>query len=1013
MKQHLMMALAAGLWVGRVTALTLTVEADRTLTADERAALNDGGETELVVSGAGVLTMEDLDSFAGTITVKAGGAIRIRAATGLGRSGAATVIEDGATLIVDTPNANDVSLSGRTVTIAGTGRDGAGAVVVTGQGQNFLFDKLVLADDATIGGDKSWGSVRAHSTLDMGGHELTVAASAYWRFTDVENPGDIILRSWLDVRDNGTFPESEDVHEIRVMATGVLSLYGWPKPCPWRIRFAEPTSGSFSIHPGDGTSEALNVLAGPVVIDEGVTVKFNYQKNPAWQMTFAGKVSGAGNIELKMPGTVRFLSGDNDFTGAVTVSNGGVLYAGADGALPLVNDVVTLPSLSSTARLRLRCRTAGSPDGWTLAHVNQYLSSAIGSLCVLDVPDGETFDLDAPAAAVGDLRATGGDIAFTGSDDARTPTVFGSLALRQGTLTLRGGLFSFRDADGKASDVSVGSDVGVSPVARLSFAPDARGVLQGGAQDAQALRVGCTPGRVGVVEIADGACVTNGFVCGAVSASEASQMTDGKVAAGVVRQRGGSVVACGKASVTLSDNRGYGSYELLRGSLETSYPFGIGGRGGLGIFRQDGGTCRVGGYSISLGQGGTGVVYQAGGTLVCTTLDIQLGETRFTGFQDTFASFANWTIAGTAQTETRNFWGGRHSNLASYLNLIDGGTLYANNVHKGETANLPNGSYVTELYNNDFFVNFNGGVFRRRLQDDLFDPEYLPTRVTVYPKGAVFRVDRAADVANVHAPLLAPGAGNGVTNIPCPARTDYLGAPFVEIVGDGQGATAVALLDADTGAVTNVVVTSPGWGYTEATAVFTGGGCTEVETIACALGDVSGGGLVKRGAGTLKLMAANAWTGATTVEEGTLVQGVADAIPVGTALVLQSGATLDLNGFAASFAGVGGAGGKVVGGDLVLSGTFALSARKFIDRETTAIDGTLDLTGVTRLVLTETDVLTEAALRLRPLSLVSATAIRYPSPRFEIAGVPDGWCLVCTPTAIRLKRARGLAVIIR
>jgi len=80
------------------------------------------------------------------------------------------------------------------------------------------------------------------------------------------------------------------VHEIRVMATGVLSLYGWPKPCPWRIRFAEPTSGSFSIHPGDGTSEALNVLAGPVVIDEGVTVKFNYQKNPAWQMTFAGKV---------------------------------------------------------------------------------------------------------------------------------------------------------------------------------------------------------------------------------------------------------------------------------------------------------------------------------------------------------------------------------------------------------------------------------------------------------------------------------------------------------------------------------------------------------------------------------------------------------------------------------------------------------------------------------------------------------------------------------------------------
>lgn len=211
---------------------------------------------------------------------------------------------------------------------------------MTGQGQNFLFDKLVLSDDATLGGDRSWGSVRSQSTLDMGGHDLTIAASAYWRFTDVEHPGDIVLRSWLDVRDNGTFPASEDVHEIRVMATGVLSFYGWPKPCPWRIRFAEPTNGTFNVHPGGGTSESLNVLSGPVVIDEGVTVRFNCQNDARWQMTFAGPVSGA----------------------------------------------VTLPTLSTTARLHLRCQTAQSPDGWTLAHVRQYLSSVIGSLCVLDIP---------------------------------------------------------------------------------------------------------------------------------------------------------------------------------------------------------------------------------------------------------------------------------------------------------------------------------------------------------------------------------------------------------------------------------------------------------------------------------------------------------------------------------------------------------------------------------------------------------------------------------------------------
>lgn len=69
-----------------------------------------------------------------------------------------------------------------------------------------------------------------------------------------------------------------------------------------------------------------------------------------------------------------------------SAGNGGVLYAGVDGALPIVDGAVTLPTLSTTARLHLRYQTAQSPDGWTLAHVRQYLSSAIGSLCVLDIP---------------------------------------------------------------------------------------------------------------------------------------------------------------------------------------------------------------------------------------------------------------------------------------------------------------------------------------------------------------------------------------------------------------------------------------------------------------------------------------------------------------------------------------------------------------------------------------------------------------------------------------------------
>lgn len=309
------------------------------------------------------------------------------------------------------------------------------------------------------------------------------------------------------------------------------------------------------------------------------------------------------------------------------------------------------------------------------------------------------------------------------------------------------------------------------------------------------------------------------------------------------------------------------------------------------------------GNSISLGQGGTGVVYQAGGTLVCTDQDIQLGETRYTGFQDTFASFANWTIAGTAQTETRNFWGGRHSNLASSLNLIDGGTLYANNVHKGETANLPTGSNIKELFNNDFFVNFNGGVFRRRL--------------------------------------------HGIGNDSLHARRRFGRRPRQARRGhaEADGRERLHGRDDDRG------------------------------------GDACAG---RRGCAARR--------------HGARAPVGRDARPQRPRGLVR---------------GPGRHGRKVVGGDLALLGTLALSAQKFLDRETTAIDGTLDLTGVTRLELTEADALTEEALRLRPLSLVSATAIRYPSPGFEIVGVPKGWCLVCTPTALRLKRARGLAIVIR
>ena len=56
------------------------------------------------------------------------------------------------------------------------------------------------------------------------------------------------------------------------------------------------------------------------------------------------------------------------------------------------------------------------------------------------------------------------------------------------------------------------------------------------------------------------------------------------------------------------------------------------------------------------------------------------------------------------------------------------------------------------------------------------------------------------------------------------------------------------------------------------------------------------GGLVKKGASTLTLSAANTFNGPVVIEKGTLKLGCDNAIPAGATVTVKSGATLDLNG---------------------------------------------------------------------------------------------------------------------
>jgi len=86
--------------------------------------------------------------------------------------------------------------------------------------------------------------------------------------------------------------------------------------------------------------------------------------------------------------------------------------------------------------------------------------------------------------------------------------------------------------------------------------------------------------------------------------------------------------------------------------------------------------------------------------------------------------------------------------------------------------------------------------------------------------------------------------------------------------------------------------------------------------------------VTKVGAGTLILNGANTWTGATTVDAGTLQLGQAAALPNATVLTVNGG-TLDLNGFSRTVTSLSGTGGAITLGAGTLTvnqaaaGTFA------------------------------------------------------------------------------------------
>jgi len=393
--------------------------------------------------------------------------------------------------------------------------------------------------------------------------------------------------------------------------------------------------------------------------------------------------------------------------------------------------------------------------------------------------------------------------------------------------------------------------------------------------------------------------------------------------AGALYQAGGTISGINNFQLGAVTGGSYGYYNLS-GGTNTMTEFDLGSFNGaaIGVCDISGGRLNITTWFVpSRGTGALGMLNMTGGTLNYSGPAGQFSGNWNGGVGTAVLNVANASLL--APLANVNMMQTGVAGKLGEINLLTGGLLQANSIAPGSAT----GNSV---------VNFNGGTLKANAATATFITANN-TAVNVYANGGT--INNNGVNITIPVALQAP-AGDGING---PITVDnggsgYIGAPAVTFTGDGVGAAGYAVMSGDS--VSNIVVTCPGYGYTNTpTVVLTGGGGGGASATAPAPTANTSGGLTFTGAGTTTISGVNTYTGPITVSGGTLKLNSA-VLSAASSMAVASGATLDLNGCSSTVAGLSG-GGRVDSSSANLSATLTIN-----NGSDASFDGVIQDTGL-------------------------------------------------------------------